>query len=109
MQKTLAELELEKARVARENGNEGMARVLARRAAGLAIRAFLEENGETQSMLSLNKLIKDESVRNLLPETIQAELNRMCLRVDLNYQLPGNIDLIKDAQTILNLLMIHGE
>ena len=109
MQETQAFTELEKARSARSNGNEGMARVLARRAAGLSIRAYLQERNEALSDLSLNKLIKEESVRNLLPPIIHEELDRLCMRVDVNYQLPGNIDLINDAQTIMNILNDYGE
>ena len=109
MQETQALTELEKARSARSNGNEGMSRVLARRAAGLSIRAYLQERNEALSELSLNKLIKEESVRNLLPPIIHEELDRLCMRVDENYQLPSDMDLIADAQTILNILNGTGE
>lgn len=109
MQETQAFIELDKARSARANGNEGMARVLARRSAGLSIRAFLQQKNEALSNLSLNKLIKEESVRNLLPPIIHKELDRLCMRVDVNYHLPGNMDLINDAQTIMNILNDYGE
>ena len=110
MDKTLAVLELEKAYNTRQNGNEGMARVLARRAAGLAIRDYLQTVEYTQKNLSLNALIKDEQVRKVLPVSTHAALERLSTRIGMDFQFPVDFDLLMDAQKVIDQLsIINGE
>ena len=59
------EAEFEKAEQARARGNEGQARVCARRAAGIAIREYLTRRGicpPSASAYDLLNLLKDDSV-----------------------------------------------
>jgi hypothetical protein len=110
MDETLAILELEKARETRQNGNEGMARVLARRAAGLAIRDYLNNQDFDQRGFSLNALIKEEEVRKQLPVTIHEALERLCTRIGMDFQFPLDYDLLQDAQLVIEQLStINGE
>ena len=110
MDESLAVLELEKARKTRQNGNEGMSRVLARRAAGLAIRDYFQNRDFDQRNLSLNALIKDEQVRNVLPVSIHAALERLSTRIGMDFQFPVDFDLLMDAQKVIEQLsMSIGE
>jgi len=110
MGESLAVIELEKAHQARQKGNEGMARVLARRAAGLAIREYFSINSFNQRGLSLNALIKDEEVRNSLPASTYKALDRLTTRIGMDFQFPADFDLLLDAQLVMKLLSInHGE
>ena len=104
MEKSLAEIELNKARAARQKGNEGMSRVLSRRAAGLAIRDYLDFSDFDRGFLSLNMLIKLPEIRKHLPVSTHEALNRLCTRVEMNYQLPTGFDLILDAQFVIEQL-----
>jgi hypothetical protein len=107
MEDSLAQLELEKAFATRDSGNEGMARVLARRAAGLAIRDYLSSKFFDQRGLSLNSLIKDEGVRKQLPITIHEALDRLSTRIGADFQFPENFDLLQDAQQVIEQLSIN--
>jgi hypothetical protein len=110
MDESLTVFELEKAQQARQKGNEGMARVLARRAAGMAIRNYLSINDIEQRGLSLNALIKDEEVRKGLPTSTHAALDRLSTRIGMDFQFPVDFDLLLDAQLVIELLSInHGE
>ncbi|MBA4384672.1 MAG: hypothetical protein C0410_08045 [Anaerolinea sp.] len=110
MDNTLAVAELEKAREARQNGNEGMARVLARRAAGLVIREYLQTVDFDLRGLSLNALIKDEQVRKVLPVSIHSALERLSTRIGMDYQFPVDFNLIMDAQNVIEQLSkVNGE
>jgi len=110
MDESLAMLELEKAQQTRQKGNEGMARVLARRTAGLAIREYLSGMGFDQYGLSLNALIKDERIRKQLPASIYGALDRLTTRIGMDFQFPVDFDLLLDAQSVIELLSInYGE
>jgi HEPN domain-containing protein len=101
---TQIESELENARSARLAGKEGLARVCARRAAGFAIRAYLSGIGVSTEGLSINDLLKSPIARSQLPENIFTQLDHLVTRVDNNYQLAAEIDLVKDAKEIIELL-----
>ena len=101
--------ELQKAYEARAKGNEGMARVLARRAAGLAVRKHLQEKKLDVPVMSLNVLLHDETIRKLLPQKTHAALDRVCTRVNPQYQLPFEEDLLSDSQMIIDTLLETGE
>ncbi len=110
MDQSLATLEMEKAYTIRQNGNEGMARVLARRAAGLAIRAYLDRFNFNQSGLSLNALLKDASVRKLLPIQTHIALDRLSTRIGMDFSFPNDFDLLLDTERVIKQLsMINGE
>ena len=96
--------ELDQARLAKEAGLDGKSRVLARRAAGLAIRAWLETSSPSLTRLSLNNLIKDKQVRQLLPMSLHESLERLITRVDQQYHLPEKFDLVADADQIIKAL-----
>lgn len=99
--------ELEKARSARKSGFVGKSRVLARRAAGLAIRDYLRNQYPSLAELALNDLLKDQTVRELVPKSIHAALDRLTTRVNLDYQLPAEMDLLMDAEGIINILQME--
>jgi len=99
--------ELEKARSARKSGFVGKSRVLARRAAGLAIREYLRVQISPLLDLSLNDLLKDQTVRELVPKSIHATLDRLTTRVNLDYQLPAEMDLLMDAEDVINILQME--
>ncbi len=107
MDESLAVLELEKAQQTRQKGNEGMARVLARRAAGMAIREYLSKLRIDQNGLSLNALIKDEIVRKQLPDSTHQALDRLTTRIGMDFQYPVDFDLLLDAQTVIEVLSIY--
>jgi hypothetical protein len=92
------------AKQSRMEGNEGRARVCARRAAGTAVQLFLEKRGLSQgdenalqSLIDFGKLVR-------LPERIQAAVNWLIHRVDQDNNLPPEIDLIEEAGVVLRYL-----
>ena len=98
--KSKIDTEFEKAEEARARGNEGQARVCARRAAGIAVREFYARRGEiirTPSAYDLlNKLIDDESV----PDGLRQASSYLILRVNEEFKLPVNVDLVAEARKL---------
>jgi hypothetical protein len=103
----MAELELAKA--ARAAGNEGRARVSARRAAGMASRSFLTRHkiqhynsyqGNTRSSSAYEALRTLAAFPGLVPELKQAAIH-LTMRVSGEFQLPSGIDLIDEAQKLI--------
>jgi hypothetical protein len=90
---------------ARSIGNEGMVRVCARRAAGIAISYWLERNPRQgwgmNAMSQLRNLQNDES----MPQAIQDAAMRLTARIIKEFTSPFSIDPIDDSKTIINHLL----
>ena len=102
---TEIEAEFERAASARARGNEGQARVCARRAAGIAVRDYLTRNGtppRTASAYDLLNLIKDHP-------SVSADLKQIAdhltVRVTEEFKLPINVDLLAEAKTFCEGLL----
>lgn len=98
-------VEFEKAEQARASGKEGQARVCARRAAGIAAREYLTRQGIRPPSLSAYDLLtflKDDP-------GLSAELRRIAdhltLRVNEEFKLPIDVDLISEARRLCEGLM----
>jgi hypothetical protein len=92
--------ELGHALEARSIGNEGMARVCARRAAGIVVGEYLLRRGYTNLSHSVYERI---TIFSNLPD-IDPELKTIAghflVKVNKNHQIPEDIDLISDAQRL---------
>lgn len=97
--------ELERAEAARTAGNEGRARVCARRAAGMAARIFLTRyedtaQGESHISSTYEALQTLATFPGLAPNLKQAAVH-LTLRVSGEFHLPPGIDLIDDAHKLI--------
>jgi|SRR6266498_5888228 hypothetical protein len=90
--------EFERAEQARVRGNEGQARVCARRAAGIAIREYLTRQGihpPSVSAYDLLNLLKDDP---RLSADLKLIADHLTLRVTEEFKLPVNADLVAEAR-----------
>ncbi|MBI2331977.1 MAG: hypothetical protein HYU84_07450 [Chloroflexi bacterium] len=97
--------EFEAAQHARANGNEGQARVCARRAAGIAIRDYLTRKGmrlPSRSAHDLLNFIKEETP---LPPDLKRVANHLTLRVTEEFNLPIDVDLVAEAKSLCEWLL----
>ena len=104
--KTEIQAEFERAEQARARGNEGQARVCARRAAGIAAREYLTRRGESvrsPSAYDLLNLLKDDSH---LPPNLKLIAEHLTLRVNEEFKLPVDIDLIEEARKFCEELLL---
>lgn len=104
--KSRIELEFERATKARAEGLEGRARVCARRAAGMAVREYLLRR---QLIAAGQKLSVNEEFSLLLEHTqslpeVQKAASALIQRVDEDFQLPPNMDLLAEAHWLVNKL-----
>jgi hypothetical protein len=103
--KTRIQLEFEQAEAARADGNEGQARVCARRAAGIAIREYFTRRGIrvlTTSAYDLLKLLKVEP--HLSPD-LKRIADHLTLRVTEEFKLPVDVDLVAEARKLCEELL----
>jgi hypothetical protein len=91
------EQEIERAQSARTRKNEGQARVCARRAAGIAIRAYLTRRGEVVSSPSAVDLLAQIAASVDLAPALRQSAEYLTLRVNEQFKLPDDVDLIKEA------------
>ncbi len=104
---TLQEIpaEFEKAEKARQRGNEGQARVCARRAAGIAAREYLIRRGirpPSPSAMDLLNLLKEDP---LLSPDLKLIADHLTLRVTEEFKLPVEADLIAEARVFCDALL----
>jgi len=95
------------AEAARARGNEGQARVCARRAAGIAIREYFTRRGQsirTSSAYDLLNLLTEEP--HLSPDLKQAA-TYLTLRVTEEFKLPVDVDLLDEARKLCDGLLIE--
>ena len=99
------QMEFDRAMQARERGNEGQARVCARRAAGIAIREYLTRQAirpPSSSAYDLLNLIKDDP---RLSSDLKRIADHLTLRVTEEFKLPVDADLIAEARTFCEDLL----
>ncbi len=103
--RTQLQQEFDRADSARARGNEGQARVCARRAAGIVTRLYLERRGQlirNPSAYDLLKLLADDPQ---LPPDLKQSAVYLTLRVDEEFKLPAGVDLIAEARKLCEGLM----
>jgi hypothetical protein len=97
--------EFERAEAARARGNEGQARVCARRAAGMAAREYFARRGyavRSPSAMDLLNLLMEEP---LLSPDLKQSAAYLTLRVNEAFKLPVNVDLIAEARKLCEGLL----
>ena len=102
---TEIESEFDRAAQARGRGNEGQARVCARRAAGIAVREYLTRRGIRPSSVSaydLLNLIKDDA---LVSPDLKLIADHLTVRVTEEFKLPVDVDLVEEAKIFCEELL----
>ncbi len=99
--------EIERALLARSDGNEGMARVCARRAAGIIIGEYLNQLGySSMSNSAYDRLSLFITLPNV--DKKHKEVARhFLIKVNLNHNLPVKADLISDVIWLKENLIIN--
>ncbi|HEX2979973.1 MAG TPA: hypothetical protein VHO48_06895 [Anaerolineaceae bacterium] len=96
--------EIDRGKTARANGNEGQARVSARRAAGMMLRDYLEQRGEHVAGLSAYDLIEVAHASPQFSAEVMTLLEHFMTRVEPGGHFPAEIDLLDDTQRLAHLL-----
>lgn len=102
---TQIKAEFEKAEEARARGNEGQARVCARRAAGIAIREYLQRQGTRPPSVSAYDLLNVVKEYPHLSPDLRQIADHLTLRVTEEFKLPVNADLVAEARTFCEELL----
>lgn len=93
--------ELARGREAQAAGNAGLARVCARRAAGLAIKAWYQVRDDVHwggdALTQLTRLRAEAAA----PEPVRAAAARLTTKVDFDHGLPFTNDPLTDAELII--------
>ncbi len=102
---TRIQLEFERAAEARANGNEGQARVCARRAAGIAIREYFTRRGIRVLSTSAYDLLNLLKVEPHLSPDLKLIADHLTLRVTEEFKLPVDADLVAEAKKLCEELL----
>lgn len=97
--------ELEAAERARAAGNEGMARVCARRAAGIVVAEYLRIQGIELKTPSAYDYLRYLSQAPDIPFDVKTVVDHFLTRVTPDYRLPVEVDLIAETRWLRQRLM----
>jgi hypothetical protein len=97
--------ELMLAKQSRKEGNEGRARVCARRAAGAAAQGYLLQAGLDNLAGNVLESLQAMKETVLLPERVEKAIDYLLLKVDSDHNLPLDVDLITEAETVIHYLV----
>lgn len=101
--------EFDRAEIARARGNEGQARVCARRAAGIAIREYYARQGKifrTPSAYDLLQILLEEPH---LSSDLKQAAAYLTLRVTEEFKLPIDVDLLDEARKLYDGLLAESK
>ena len=97
--------EIRRADDCRARSNEGQARVCARRAAGVAVREYLARRGVKSLSPSAYDLLKSLIELADVSPAARQSAEYLTLRVDEEFKLPTQVDLIHEARALREALL----
>ncbi|MFH2103325.1 MAG: hypothetical protein ABIJ39_08225 [Chloroflexota bacterium] len=100
--------ELQSAEDARLAGNEGRARVCARRATGIAIREYFQMEGINLPTRSVITLLEKFSTLPGIEPDLQQAARYLTTRITEDLKLPVTLDLIAEARKLCDQLIPLG-
>lgn len=99
------EREMAMAEQARSQGNEGKARVCARRAAGIVAGEYMQRQGVSTPNATAYDRVRLLANWPNIPAGVSEVVEHMTLRVDSDYSLPEEVDLVADARWLAQTLL----
>ena len=96
--------ELDHGRNARRENNEGMARVCARRAAGILVRAYYESKGVDLPGASALNHLRALATAPDEPRGVQEVARHFIRQIDHDHVLPEGIDLLAEVEWLRSAL-----
>jgi hypothetical protein len=97
--------EFDQAQKARSKGNEGRARVCARRAAGIAIREYFNRKGRRVTESSAYDFLNSVENSPEISSDLKKIASHLTMRVSENFTLPAGIDLVEESRLFCNALL----
>jgi hypothetical protein len=101
----LFESELDRASTVRLAGNEGQARVCARRAVGIMLGEYFFQQRIDVAIESAHGRIQRLLGQDNLPGEVKSIVQHFLLRVTPDHTLPVDIDLIAEARVLARILL----
>jgi hypothetical protein len=99
--------ERQQAEQARLAGNEGRARVHARRAAGWAIGVSARRKGEDPGTPNAYRLLEWFANDPAMAESLRAAAKRLTVHITPDHELPHEDDPLRDADRIIKACLPH--
>jgi hypothetical protein len=93
--------EMELAHCSRSKGNEGRARVCARRAAGWAVIPLRSDRSETDDLGSAYESLRWLQEQTTVSEAVRAAARRLTTRLTPAHELPFSQDPLLDAECVI--------
>lgn len=105
---TVYDAEIKTAESARQRGNEGMARVCARRAAGIIAGEYLSRLENREISRNAYKNLKQLSLTPSISEDVREVVFHFLERITPENQLPSQADLVEEAKWLKYKLLDSG-
>jgi len=99
------EKEVQMAAEARARGNEGQARVCARRAAGVVIREYFSRRAILVRAVSVMQSMQSLLTLPDLPDEARRAVEYLTMRVNEDFDLPADVDLLEQTGLLRKSLL----
>jgi hypothetical protein len=90
-------VEIAHAKLARQSGNEGKARVCARRAVGILLGDYLSQQGIPSGPSAYDRIRLFQDLP-YIPPLVRQIIDHFLVHVNEDHSLPGDIDLLAEAE-----------
>ncbi|HEY3343978.1 MAG TPA: hypothetical protein VGJ97_03555 [Anaerolineaceae bacterium] len=100
--------EIAQGQAAREAGNEGRARVCARRAAAIVTAEYLRQHGVDPGRADAYSVLSLAASRDDVPQAVREVLGHLLTRVEPGGRLPIQADLLAEARWLIDTLIPPG-
>jgi len=102
------ENEVKMAFAARERGNEGQARVCARRAAGAVIREYFSQRNIPVQAVSVMQHMQALLTLPDIPDEARRAAGYLTMRVNEDFAIPADVDLLEQTKILCKSLLPGG-
>ena len=106
--RTLIEKELAQASDAAREGNNGMVRVCARRAAGIAIRFWLQLHPRKFWGMDAMNQLRNVHLDQTVPQGVRSAARRLTARITPEFESPQKSDPVEDSKTVIDHFLGSG-
>jgi len=101
--------ELQAAQQARQQGNEGKARVCARRAAGWAISRRYHDDPAAELPISAYRVLQWFQVQPAVRGGLRQAAARLTTRINEDHELPHQQDPLEDARRLVHAMLAESD
>ena len=91
-----------------KKGKQGMARVCARRAAGIVVTEYLKRTGHNPGIINVYLLFQYVADLPDFPQRAKEICSNLAVRLNYEFKMPVSVNLLSEARALKKILLEEG-